>query len=143
MVILPNFCSPIVDTPLSILPLGSLLIFSSISLISFSTGYAILSKNSETTQSTDKHEINNESAKQLVDCFMKMSYISAGSTLLIFVAAIFFSIGINLLGWIFKFLVLISLFYAFVYLFKTHFTIQKEMGPYSKYHENILNNSPP
>lgn len=136
------------DTPIKILPLSSLLIFSSIGLLSFSIGFTLIQSrllnkndvaiNNSESLKTQTREINREVASNLANCFLSLSEKSAITTLIIFFSASLFSLDIKefdyylkLFGFFLKLFVFIflgkSFFQLFIYLLKLRSKINPEI----------------
>lgn len=115
----PYFNSSVVDSPLHILPLSSLLIFSAISFLGSSIGMSIiiqLSRREDFVVSTEIYKIDYVMAIKLADFFLSTSGRFAFSSFLIMASAFMFSIEIYTMGWILKSIVFMVFGWCFLKL---------------------------
>ena len=112
-----NQSNILVDTPINILPLSSLLIFASIGFIAFSIGFQLTNRSENIDTLIDEDEgIEKLFNAQIAKSFVSVSKWSAISTLLIIFSATMFSLKLYLLGWVSKLFVIIFLTYSFAKL---------------------------
>jgi hypothetical protein len=113
------FNSSVEDSPLHILPLSSLMIFSAISFLSSSIGMSIiiqLRSKEVFVVSTDKYKIDYVMANKLAEFFLTTSGRLAVSSFLILGSAFMFSFEMYTIGWILKFIVLMVFSWSFLTL---------------------------